>query len=854
MKNPLRLGALFAILILGPSAARAIEVLHIGNADSTDYSSFINTKYPGSTWVHKPSALTGNDTIGGDLDRVADFVVVGTHGGTAITVRSYLQSFDLIIIGNGITSGNFVDSANGADWAGLTKPVLVHASLAARALGGRIGLFSGDNNITTIFGGASDTVKVSTTTLGNAIFAGVTTATDLYSGSQTETINTTATLGGGEIISNVTTGTTASRGITFWNAGTTNGFGLAQAAKRAFMPLRNQTDSSSQLTVDGKIVLGNLIGQLLLTAPPVFLPPTGLTATSSGVSHVSLSWTTAAGTVSYNVKRSTVNGGPYTTISTAGAITGTTYLDTDPALVNDTTYYYVVSGVNSTPTESANSAQASAIPAAVILPGINILFVANSDAATFKTFATGGEFSNNTWTQKATGTGGGTNQVGGDLDRLTDFTGLNGGTGISVRDYMQRFDLIIIGIPTTSSNFIDGQNGAAWASINKPLLFSAAVAARALNGRTGHFSGDNFITFTLDPLTPVDSARVSTSALSDAILAGVGDVTNLYVLSQTDTINGAVPVPNAYGNGEQITSITDGIVSHRGVVFWPAGATLPVVPPSGLTVASNRAYLPLKGNLDDLTADGKKIMANLIKQLRVVQTVPPALLTIPTDLVAALNGTSVDLTWSESIGAATYTIKRSTAQGTGYGAISTGMVTGTTYTDTSAAPGTTYYYVVSAVSNTLAASANSNEATVTLPAAANDYNTWSSSFGLENPWLGVNPALNGESSADPDGDGLTNFQEYAFGLVPNSGSFISPIAAQLNKASGKFKYTRRAISLPVPPLTYTVKTTTTLSGWVTDGGATQVVTGTVGEVETVEVTLSSALLSNPKLFARVEAQ
>ena len=73
-----------------------------------------------------------------------------------------------------------------------------------------------------------------------------------------------------------------------------------------------------------------------------------------------LSWTASSGAASYNVKRSTTSGGPYTTIASP---TTTSYTDT--GLTNGTTYYYVVSAVNAAG-ESANSTQASATPQLVV--------------------------------------------------------------------------------------------------------------------------------------------------------------------------------------------------------------------------------------------------------------------------------------------------------------------------------------------------------------------------------------------------------------------------------------------------------------------------------------------------------
>src|SRR5882757_2872714 len=89
------------------------------------------------------------------------------------------------------------------------------------------------------------------------------------------------------------------------------------------------------------------------SGPPA--APTNLTATA-GDTQVSLTWSASTGATSYNVKRATTSGGPYTQIA---APTSTSYTDT--VLTNGTTYYYVVSATNSTG-ESANSAQVVAVP------------------------------------------------------------------------------------------------------------------------------------------------------------------------------------------------------------------------------------------------------------------------------------------------------------------------------------------------------------------------------------------------------------------------------------------------------------------------------------------------------------
>jgi fibronectin type 3 domain-containing protein len=103
-----------------------------------------------------------------------------------------------------------------------------------------------------------------------------------------------------------------------------------------------------------------------VSATPQVPPPAALTAIA-GNGQVSLSWTPSSGAVSYVVKSSTVNGGPYSMVG--NAVAGTNYINT--GLINGTTYYYVVAAMTSSgPT--ANSSQASATP-----PGPALTTVSN---------------------------------------------------------------------------------------------------------------------------------------------------------------------------------------------------------------------------------------------------------------------------------------------------------------------------------------------------------------------------------------------------------------------------------------------------------------------------------------------
>ena len=89
--------------------------------------------------------------------------------------------------------------------------------------------------------------------------------------------------------------------------------------------------------------------------------PASVTLSGSGVQPVShsvtLTWTASTSTVSgYNVYRSTVSGGPYTKLNSS-VIAATTYVDS--TVQASTSYFYVVTSVDSSNVESANSAEVS---------------------------------------------------------------------------------------------------------------------------------------------------------------------------------------------------------------------------------------------------------------------------------------------------------------------------------------------------------------------------------------------------------------------------------------------------------------------------------------------------------------
>nr|WP_246070607.1 glycoside hydrolase family 6 protein [Paenibacillus kobensis] len=152
-----------------------------------------------------------------------------------------------------------------------------------------------------------------------------------------------------------TTVATGVTGTTYTNTGLTNGttyYYVVSAVNSA-----GESSNSAQASATP---------QATVTVPAA---PASLTATA-GDAQVALTWTASSGATSYNVKRSTTAGGTFTTVATG--VTGTTYTNT--GLTNGTTYYYVVTAVNSAG-ESANSAAASATPAGTVTPPAGNLVV-----------------------------------------------------------------------------------------------------------------------------------------------------------------------------------------------------------------------------------------------------------------------------------------------------------------------------------------------------------------------------------------------------------------------------------------------------------------------------------------------
>lgn len=166
----------------------------------------------------------------------------------------------------------------------------------------------------------------------------------------------TAAAGNGQVSLNWNTASGATGYILKRSATSGSGYiGIYTNATPGYTNTGLVNGSTYYYVVTATNAAGETANSSQVSATPQIPGPTGLSATA-GNAQVALSWNASVGAANYAIKRSTVNGGPYTSIATNAT---TTYTNT--GLANNTTYYFVVSALNG-PSQSTNSTQVAATP------------------------------------------------------------------------------------------------------------------------------------------------------------------------------------------------------------------------------------------------------------------------------------------------------------------------------------------------------------------------------------------------------------------------------------------------------------------------------------------------------------
>ncbi|MFS1512083.1 glycoside hydrolase family 9 protein [Chengkuizengella sp. SCS-71B] len=415
----------------------------------------------------------------------------------------------------------------------------------------------------------------------------------------------------------------------------------------------------------------------------------------AGNGNVDLSWTISSNAISYDVKRSETQSGPFTSI--ASALTANTYNDTN--VVNGTTYYYVITANNSSGSTDSNTVSAAPqLP----LPGS---FTLNTQASneTVNLSWSVSSFADSYSVGRSTSSNGSYTTIATGLTSTAySDTGLT--NGITYYYVVTAEN----GSGTTDSNTV---SATPQLPSDLKLQYKAADTNATDNQFKPHFNMVNTGNSSV-PLSELTIRYYYTADGSqsfefhcDYAVVGCGNVSGAHVQMSNPAENADhyLEISFSAGAGNLAAGGQSGEIQARNNKSdW-----------SNLNELNDYSY---NGNLTDFTEWNQVTLYQNGALISGVEPggsgggnpTPPA---APTGLTASAGAGQVDLSWSGVSGADSYNVKRSTSAGGTYTTVATG-VTSTNYTNAGLTNGTTYYYVVSA-QNTAGESADSTEASAT---------------------------------------------------------------------------------------------------------------------------------------------
>ena len=362
------------------------------------------TFYDGTTALGTGTLSSGKTTLSTSFSTAGTHSVTAVYGGSS-TYATSTSSAVSITVSTATKTATTTALAASTTTPTVGSSVTLTATVSPSAATGTVTFFSG----TTSLGTGTLTAGKATLATSFAI-AGTDSLTAVYAGSTTYATSTSSAVGitvssGGGMACNVVytiapqsssafgatialdnTGTTNwtswslqwtfANGQTIsslWNGIETQSGALVTVINESYNGSVAAGGSVTNIGFNGALVGGNAVptafsvnGTLcgaLSGAPP--LAPTGLTATP-GNAQIALAWTPSLTATSYNVLRSTTNGGPYTMVGTPA-----TTSFTNTGLTNGTIYYYVVAAVNAAGA-GADSTQVFAEPGAVA-PNVTVI-------------------------------------------------------------------------------------------------------------------------------------------------------------------------------------------------------------------------------------------------------------------------------------------------------------------------------------------------------------------------------------------------------------------------------------------------------------------------------------------------
>ncbi len=422
--------------------------------------------------------------------------------------------------------------------------------------------------------------------------------------------------------------------------------------------------------------------------------PMSLTAVSGNLS-VCLNWTESPAATGYNVKRSLVSGGPYTLLTN---VTAATY--TDPSVVNNRSYFYVVSAVNSVG-EGPDSAPASVntLPLALWLKADALTGLANGAAVSLWPDVSGNGFN-------------AIQALSGNQPTYVT-SGING--------------LPVVRFNSATSSYL-------W--FYRPVqddftLIFVFKSSQGIGTGTDFWSGAGLVNGEMPG--SVSDYGLSLNA-NGQVLAGTGNP-DISISSGTGLINGQPHVVtfkrsksagalSLYVDGTLATSTTGASTQS---LTAPNRLTLGVQQPLNNYLSGDLAEVQIYNSaLSDPDRSGQE------KALKCKYGITGgAAPTAPIGLMLAAGNRQIALNWLLTAGATSYNVWRSTNSGASYQLAASGL-TASSFVDTNAANGQVNYYKV-AGTDACGAGSYSSVATVLLPLPNMGMNFTASTLALSWP-------------------------------------------------------------------------------------------------------------------------
>jgi fibronectin type 3 domain-containing protein len=431
------------------------------------------------------------------------------------------------------------------------------------------------------------------------------------------------------------------------------------------------------------------------TGPPA--APTGLTATA-GDAVVGLDWDDNAepDLDSYSVYRDTTSGGPYTQIDSG--VLGSDYSDT--MVTNGTTYYYVVTAVDTSLNESGHSNEAEATPTD-LPPGAptGLDAVAGNGWVAL-------DWDDNTEPDLASYSVYRHTTSGGPYGQIA--------SGVATSDYTDgtvsnetTYYYVVTAVDSGSNESAYSSEVSATPSASGSITLNPNADANDYQGNTACLDASlpfsmwdyAFIRFDLaGVLGPVTSATFRVYYLTgDALTMSLYDAA-----SDVWDECGTCPAQGSNAMGSQPAS---------SIGWYEFDVTTYVAAEADGDDLITFCLLNDQGGWKSVSSREGTYPPELVVDWSGGDTTPPA---APTNLAATAGDGVVDLDWDDNSepDLASYSVYRDTSSGGPYGQIASGVAT-SDYSDSTVTNGTTYYYVVTAVDTSSNESGYSNEASAT---------------------------------------------------------------------------------------------------------------------------------------------